>query len=100
VTSWNHSGTVVVAGASGSALATRAGDREPRRSTPPPRVAAARDGLSAWTSVLPLTRVPDLSAPPFRAAVPFRAALPFRVLAVLPFRVLAVLPFRVLAVLA
>ncbi|HJY66077.1 MAG TPA: hypothetical protein VJ254_05080, partial [Streptosporangiaceae bacterium] len=46
---------------------------------------AARDGLSAWTSVLPLTRVPDLSAVPLRpvAAPPFRAGLPFRVLAVL-----------------
>ena len=77
VTSWNHSGTVVVAGASSSALASRAGDREPRRSTPPPRVATARAGLPALTSVLALTAVPGLSVPPFRAAaVPGCTAVP------------------------
>ena len=98
MTSWNHSGTVPVVGASRSALASRAGDREPRRSTPPPREATARDALSAWTSVLAVTRVPGLSAPPFRpaAAPPFRAALPFP--AAPPFRAAPV--FRVPTVLA
>ena len=52
MTSWNHSGAVVVVGASSSALASRAGDRGPRRSAPPPRGATVRDGLPAWTSVL------------------------------------------------
>jgi hypothetical protein len=83
VTSWNHSGTVVVAGASRSALASRSGGRDPRRSTPPPRVATARAGLAAWTSVLALTAVPGLSALPFRlaAAPAFRVAPSLRVLA-------------------
>jgi hypothetical protein len=83
----------VVVGASSAALASRAVDRGPRRSTPPPRAATARDGLPpAWTSVLALTRVPGLSAAPVRPA-PAAAAPPFRAapLAAPPFRVLAVL---------